>query len=421
MNFLKKIFLTLGVIILVIFFALHAFISIKGRDLLTRKLGSVFQSEVIIGRVTTGFPLQIIVKDLEVKHWFKIKKALAGTGIIDVFGGNFVLSDLKVEGIEFELEKRKRQAEPEPEKAVDSQAGQDASNAPVPTAGIESVEDFFLSQRIFLRRLIISDGTLVYTDYTKGEIPIKLKIKDLNVRVENFQWPFLNSSAVSFELSGRIPWENVKEDGRIEFAGWINFFKKDMSAKLEIKGIDGIYIYPYYSSLVDIDKARVEKARLNFTSNITSFNNDVTAPCHLELTQISFKPKDNQDKEDRMEKITNVVLGLFKAMDQGKIVLNFNLKTKLDGPEFGLGIIQEALKEKIILSRKSQGSGAMEIIKFPGKIVEGTFLSFTGLTKSLINGTLNVGRELRDTVKGSFTRRDNRIINNSAVAENQTK
>ena len=107
---MKKLRVTIYVLLIffgIVFAGLHTFVSIKGRELLTSKLHSVFQSEVFAGRVTTSFPLNLIVKDLEVKNWFKVKKVFAGTGIIDVLGGNFILSDLRLDGIEFELEKKK--------------------------------------------------------------------------------------------------------------------------------------------------------------------------------------------------------------------------------------------------------------------------------------------------------------------------
>ena len=420
MKLLKTIIFIVAVIILAAFLGLHTFVSIKGKDLLTKKLHSIFQSEVTVGRVTTSFPFLLIAKNVEVKNWFKIRKAFASTGIFDIFSGNFILSNLKLEGVEFSLEKAKRDKSTEvnPEIKLDESKTLPVNPGAVTGSGAEN--DFFLPEHIILKRLTILDGTFNYADYTKSETPINIKVKDLNIKLENFQWPFLNSGVTFFKISGRVPWENIKEEGWIEFEGWINFLKKDLRAKLEVKDIDGVYIYPYYSSWVNIDKARVEKIRLNFSSNITSINNDVNAACHLELTQISFKPKEEQEKEPRLEKITNVVLGLMKAMDQGKIVLNFNLKTKLDNPEFGLGVIEQAFRDKLYQSRKNHGSAAMDIIKFPGKVIEGTIASAADLTKSVINSTVSLGKELKKAVEVSFTRGSSNS-GNSAETVNQTK
>jgi len=410
---LKIIFSTLVFLPLIAFIGLHTFVSIKGRKLLTSKLHSIFQSDVIVGRVATSFPLNLIVKDLEVKSWFKVKKVFAGTGIIDILGGNFILSDLKLEGIEFELEKKKR---------GDQTQTQAQTQIPVSletvTANVAQVqEDFFLPQHIILRRLIISNGSFTYIDSTKGEIPIKILVKDLNVRLDNFQWPFRASEVVSLQISGKVPWENIKEEGRIDLKGWINFYKKDMNVKIKVKDIDGVYIYPYYSSWIDIDKARVEKARLDFSSDITGLNNEVNANCHLEMTQLTFKPKEEEAQQARIEKITKIVVGLLKALNQGRVVLDFNFKTKMDNPEFGLGIIQQAFKDKLYQARKNQDSGALQIIKFPGKIIESTITSAVDLTKSVINGTVVVGKELKKAMDSSFSRENN---SPASVAVNAT-
>jgi len=400
-------------LILIVFIGLHTFVSIKGRKLLTSKLHSIFQSDVIVGRVTTSFPLNLIIKDLEVKSWFKVKKVFAGTGIIDILGGNFILSDLKLEGIEFELENKKR---------GDQTQTQTQTQIPVSletvTANVAQVqEDFFLPQHIILRRLIISNGSFTYIDSTKGEIPIKILVKDLNVRFDNFQWPFRASEVVSLQISGKVPWENIKEEGRIDLKGWINFYKKDMNLKVKINDIDGVYIYPYYSSWIDIDKARVEKARLDFSSDITGLNNEVNANCHLEMIQLTFKPKEEEAQQARIEKITKVVVGLLKALNQGRVVLDFNFKTKMDNPEFGLGIIQQAFKDKLSQARKGQDSAVMQIVKFPGKLIEGTITSAADLTKTVINGTVVVGKELKKAMDSSFSRENN---SPASVAVNAT-
>jgi hypothetical protein len=398
-------------IVLVAFLGLHTFVSIRGKEILAKKLHNIFQSEVTIGRVTTSFPLQLIVKDLEVKNWFKVKKVLAGMGIVDILRGDYILPDLKLEGAEFSLEKRHH--------------GERAEKVPVNLEAVSGSgigDDFFLPQHIILKRMVISDGVFSYIDYTKGPDPVQIAVRDLNVKLENFEWPFVSSGVTSFSLSGRVPWENMKEDGRVEFEGWINFAKKDMRAKLQVKDIDGIYIYPYYSSWVNIDKTRMETARLNFTSNITSLNNDVSAPSHLELTQISFKPKEDQAKESRKEKITSAVIGILKAMNQGKIVLDFNLKTKLDNPEFGLGVIEEAVKEKISASRKDHDSAAVGLIKLPGRIIAGTLTSAADLTKSVINCTVSVGSELKKAVGASFSKECAlNATNDTTSAANQTE
>ena len=51
--------------------------------------------------------------------------------------------------------------------------------------------------------------------------------------------------------------------------------------------------------------------------------------------------------EEKAAKITDEVLDMFKSVDQGKIVLDFTLKTKMDSRQFGLGDVINGLEDNI--------------------------------------------------------------------------
>ena len=108
-----------------------------------------------------------------------------------------------------------------------------------------------------------------------------------------------------------------------------------MLASLKIENIDAIAFYPYYSTWVDLEKARIEKAKLNFSSKIRGKDNDISAQCHLELTDIVRKVRPPEEAQQKAERLTDAVLDMFKAMNQGKVVLDFTLHTKMDHPQFG--------------------------------------------------------------------------------------
>ena len=75
-----------------------------------------------------------------------------------------------------------------------------------------------------------------------------------------------------------------------------------MQASVDIRDIDGIYLYPYYANWVDLEGARIEKAKLNFSSKITGINNDVNAACHLALADIVRRPL-AEEEEDIISRI----------------------------------------------------------------------------------------------------------------------
>jgi len=184
----------------------------------------------------------------------------------------------------------------------------------------------------------------------------------------------------------------------------MDLIKQDMHASLEIKDIDGIYLYPYYRQWVDLKNSIIEKAKLNFTSNIQGVNNNITAQCHLELNDLVFKhADDNEQSFQRKEKMTNTVLGLFKS-PQNTIVLDFTHKTKMDNPQFGFINIKGAVENKLASLRSPARPLVGDIFTLPVKVLQGIVVSTTDLSKAAIDGTFAVGNELKKSLAASFTR-----------------
>jgi len=419
MRVFLRVLLIVILLFLCLFTGLHMFIRLKGREMVTHKMSAAFQSRVTVRSVSTGFPLHLIISDMEVAGWFKIKKVVAGLGLLDLFSDDFILSSLRLQGLQMTLEKRPQA--PELSAAAETEAVQIPAKAETPAvpAGPPSSEQQHLPfpGRIAVRHFVIADAVVDFVDYSRQEQPIAVTLKKVNATVENIRWPMESSSVSFFSVSARVPFAAGAEEGKVAFEGWINPFRRDMRATLDIRDIDGIALYPYYREWIALEQDRIAKAKLNLVSNITSLNNDVDAACHLELTQIEFKPRQGEEAEHRIEKMIDAVIGLFKAVDQGKIVLDFTFKTKLDNPEFGLlGVIESALKAKVESVRKT-GSATEQIINFPGKVLKGTVNGTADLTKALINGTVSVGKELKKAVEVSFAREGNAT---ETAAENLT-
>jgi len=413
---LLRIILFIGIILFVlIFIGLHILVNIKGKGLLVKKLENTFDRKVSIGSLNTSFPTYVHIKNIEAEGLFKIKEVVAGGGLFDIFRRSFKLSLLKVINPIVTIEKGLTQPSAKgssiqnltstfiPFIPADSEKKTEDKKVATPNLNpMHIVKGRFLFPRFYINHLIISDGTFNFIDRSVGNGGIAIKIEHLNTKVDNLNLSGRGSQITSFELKGKIPWKEGSEEGKIEAGGWLNLFKKDMQATLKIEDIDGIYLYPYYSNWVDLEKARIEKARLNFTSNIQGLNNNVTADCHLELTDIVRKPRPAEESEEKAEKIANAVLGILRALNQGKIVLNFTIRTKMDKPEFGFSNIKMAFEEKLAQGRKTSGFKVEDVLKLPANLLQGTVKSATDLTKAVIDGAASVGKELKKAVEETF-------------------
>jgi len=89
-------------------------------------------------------------------------------------------------------------------------------------------------------------------------------------------------------------------------------------------------------------------------------------------------------------------------MNQGKIVVNFTVKTKMANPEFRLRDVHRAVKDKINQGLESQRIDSEKIIRFPAKVVSGTIKSFEEVSKAMINGTFGIARELERRLADVF-------------------
>jgi hypothetical protein len=422
MKLITWILISVVLLFVSLVFGIHIYLNIQGRALLVNKLQDFLKREITVGSVKTRLPFDLVVKDLEIKGIARVDKVIASGGIFDMLSGNIKLSQLTIRHAVIDIEKPLKKT-PVVESAQSSPPAVDPAAAVVPaasdpavsavpavavTAQAEPAQEIVRIPPVILRRVVITDSIINFIDHNMGEQGIKVAVKDINARIDNINLPVSGPQVTSFEFKGKIPWKNIPEEGKVSLAGWVDLYNKSMDASLKVEDIDGVYLYPYYSSWVDLDKSHIDKAKLNFTSEIHGLNNDVAADCHLELTRIDFKPRKEEEAQNRAEKITRVVLDIFKSLNQGKVVLDFKFKTKMDSPELGLApIIKLALQDKIKQARKGSQLKPGEVIALPGNIVKGTVVTAGDLTKSLIDTVFGVGNGLKKAFENSFKKEDN--------------
>lgn len=383
-----KILLTVIIALTFLFSATYIFLAFRGKAIIIRQLKTLSHKEVSIGYFGITPLLKLDIKNLEIKDTLKVEAISITPSILGILTGKIALNEVKVIKAEFNYEKSPAEttelpAVSYPESAI---AVKPKEKPPLP---------------LIIKHINVKNGKIDFIDRTIGQEGIKITVKDINFNLTNL-YIFPRSVITNFALKGRIPWKQGEEEGEIEAEGWLNLFKKDMQATLKIKDIDGIFFYPYYSKWVDLEKARIDKAKLNFIGNIHGINNDVTAECHLELTEIVFKPRPPEEQQEKAEKIAIAVLDIFKALNQGKIVLSFTIKTKMDRPEFGFGNIKMAFEDKLAKAVKKDKVDVEDILMLPSKFLQGTIKGATDVTTAVIEGAVAVGKEVTKAVTDPF-------------------
>ena len=386
MKSMKKIFLLTICILAILFATFYLFIAIKGKEILSREIEGLSHKKVTIGSFVLTPSLKLEIKDLEIQGLAKLQFISVSPSITGLLRGKLILNQLTLLHPKFYLNKI-------PAEITDTKVSTAVINPPVVNTPEVNKN---ISIPFGIVRFNIKDGEVTFIDQTVSSGSIKIIVKDINSTVKNL-YLYPNPAITDFKLNAVIPWKDKEDQGRIELEGWLNSLKRDMRATLKINDIDAVYLYPYYSYWVDLDKARIDKAKLNFSSEIHGLNNNINLDCHLELTDMVRKPLEIGEAEEKASKVTNVVLDRFKAIDNGKVELNFSIKTKMDSPQFGFDNFKMAFEEKIMKGRGSSGFKLQDTLRLPVKMIEDGAKSFMDLSRAMIDGILAIGNEFKSS------------------------
>ena len=90
-------------------------------------------------------------------------------------------------------------------------------------------------------------------------------------------------------------------------------------------------------------------------------------------------------------------------MDNGKIAIDFLIRTKMDNPRFALADdIETAVKDKVTQARQANRLTVDKAVLFPGRVFGGTVKGTTDISRALIGGTLSLGKEIKRAFDVAF-------------------
>ena len=312
---LKVLFFSIAFLIL-FFCTVYIILVFTGKIILTRQLEHLTGKKVTVAYFDIKPPLNVEIRDLRFEDLGSIESVSIAPSLIRLLLGSVALNKVNIQSPYLKYEKLKAETRETPVLGSTAQGAKEIVQA----AGISPAINFSQilnlgrgqHRLIIFKQVNIKDGKIYFFDHSVGKNGIQLTIKDLNFNLTNLYLP-AHSVVTKFEFSGTIPWSEAKEEGKIMVSGWMNLRKRELAAAIKINNIDGVYLYPYYSNWVDLEKSRIEQASLNFNSQIRAQNNDLTAPCHLELTDIVRKPLPEGEIENRQERNAGTVLDVLRA------------------------------------------------------------------------------------------------------------
>lgn len=386
----KKLF-KIAVIVVLLFSLFYIFIMLEAKQLLIKVISDASGRKTTIDKLEIKPPLNLEIKDLDVQGVFSAKRIYLSPSIPNLLRGRIAFNKIEIVDPQATYQRI-----PPPVAVKDSTSVVEfpqpvAVKAPEPAPAPVKENKVF---PVIIKSLKVRSGLLNFIDSTAAVGSIKIKIKDIQFYVSNLST--VNMHTISnFDLKANISWYTGEPDGKLLLQGWADFNKKDVLAKLKIENIDAIVFYPYYSTWVNLEKARIEKAKLNFNSDIKGVNNNVDAACHLELTDMVRKVRPPDEPQQKAERLTDAVLDMFKSMNQGKVVLDFTLHTKMDQPVFGFANIKSAFEGKIMEGRAKAGLRPQDVLLWPSRWFKSGVKGIGDLSNAAFDGIVSLGEGIK--------------------------
>ncbi len=376
--FLKILFTVLVVFLAVVVFYYLFLLSNAGK-VITGVLRSCTGSEVTYRyyRVTPS----LLVKMEEIKSGeVSIQSLVCRINPVGILSKGVLIDRLELNGPEFYFHK-------EP-------GAYSALSAGKPSGSVLSLPDVrWLKHIVFtIKKLSIKDGIVHFSDAPGGKA-LKLKVNKFFLNAVNVAFPPQDQDIV-FKIGGKVPWESLPDLGILEGRGRVNWVRKDINAEFKVQDIDAVFFYPYYDKWVNLEKTRIEQARLAFSCELNGRDNKVAAKCRLELSDMHFKPYQEGEKPKMSDKLAQAVLDIFKGEDN-KLKLDFSIYTTLDQPRFGLQNIKSVVEEKIERARPLDKFRPSDAVSLSRTIVQGTFKGVNDLSKAVISGVSGIGKAFR--------------------------
>ncbi len=380
-------------IVVIIFSLAYAFFLVEAKNIIANKIEQACGRKTTIGSLDIKPPLNLEIRDLTIEGLLKASYIYVSPSIPSLLVGRIALNKVKIVSPQLTYQRIPAPVTMRENGTPAVETAPATAPAPVsaPVTAVVAQNKVF---PIIIKSLKVYSGLLNFIDSTASSGSIKFKVKDIYFYATNLS-TVSTDAVTNFSLKGNISWNTGEPDGKLLAQGWVNSHKKDMLAALKIENIDAIVFYPYYSTWVDLGKARIEKAKLNFSSNIKGVNNEVAAVCHLELADIVRKVRLPEEKQQKAERLTDAVLDMFKTMNQGKVVLDFTLHTKMNQPVFGFGDIKSAFEGKLMQGRARAGLRPQDMLLLPGKMLQNGFKSGVDFSNAAIDGVFAVGNGIK--------------------------
>ncbi|OGX05892.1 MAG: hypothetical protein A2Z88_02300 [Omnitrophica WOR_2 bacterium GWA2_47_8] len=310
MKTLRKILISLFLLLTVVFISLYFYVKANGRQVVLKVLNAGLSQPATIEDVEFVFPFGLSLKNLKIEKFFEVKELdvqcgfpLLGKDGYNIASLRFISPRLflqKNEEGEFSLLPVLKKENPVPA-APPSENAQPLAEVSEPALPLGSL----FSQKfdgVAINALEIRNGELEFHDASNPSF--KFSLKQVGGWVRNFHYPFKPLRTAYAFAAVMNPQNTVFQNNQLKASGWVDFYRKGMNGKIRMTDPDGKEVL-----IADLDGE----------------NNDLTV-----LGKVNFK--NMQAAKPDKEKDFSVEDMLFTALQSSDIDINmdFKIRTKFD-------------------------------------------------------------------------------------------
>ena len=174
-------------------------------------------------------------------------------------------------------------------------------------------------------RIELDNTAIEFFDATVRNPPHKLRGEQIKISLEKLQIPELKGQS-KLSVDGIL--KGVKQDGRLNISGDVEFATLDSAVTTQLRGVDMVVLQPY---LLKTAEASVSKGTLDFELKSAIRQGQLRAPGSLSLKDLEL----GSGSETLMGMPRNAVIALMKNR-KGVISIKFVLEGNVNDPHFSL-------------------------------------------------------------------------------------
>lgn len=331
------------IILVVLFFffvlltaSVYLYFLFNGKKILLDQIGKNLGVKAEASALRVVLPAWIIIDNFKIEDYLKVAKITVSPSFLGFLKGDIIFNSIIVERPQLKVT-RKKDASLDFGIAVykkgkfillQKAVSPEKTKAPI-QANISSAARHPLRQKVFyFDKLKVTGAAVEFIDMAlPTETPFVTRLANCNIDASRVS--LLQPLRMQFNGDGEFISEDSQRVGDFNTSGWIDLLTKDTDAKLQIDSLRLVYFGPYYKKYLKRD---LKSGDMLLAVKATSSNNELTADCHIELTNIVFANPEEATATAETADVAAFAIGSMLTTE-GKAIFDFSFKTKTDNPK----------------------------------------------------------------------------------------